>query len=126
MSRLTLLVVLSSFIALAGPPATVDKALLDKGKSVFTVNCLPCHGEKGEGNGPAAAALNPKPRNFTADAFKQGETPDAVFKTISGGIPNTQMVSFAYLPEADRWALANWVLELRKAGKPVAAPGAKK
>jgi mono/diheme cytochrome c family protein len=125
MSRLVLLSALLATPIFAGPPPKVDQALLDKGKAVFTVNCLPCHGEKGEGNGPAAAALNPKPRNFTVDAFKQGDTPDAVFKTISGGLPSTQMVSFGYLPEGDRWALANWVLELRKAGK-TPSPAAKK
>ena len=27
--------------------------------------CVPCHGEKGDGNGAAAVALNPKPANFT-------------------------------------------------------------
>lgn len=120
MSRLTLLAALAPALALAGPPAKVDQAQLDKGKAAFTVNCVACHGEKGAGDGPGAAALNPKPRNFTTDPFKQGETPEAVFKTISGGVPNTPMIAFAHVPEADRWALAHWVLELRKAGKPAA------
>jgi len=114
---LSVLVLALATAAIAGPPAKVDQALLDKGKAAFAVNCMACHGEKGAGDGPAAAALNPKPRNFTSDAFKQGETPDAVFKTIAGGVPGTAMVSFAHIGEADRWALAHWVLELRKGGK---------
>jgi len=114
-------------VALAGPPAKIDQALLDKGKAAFAVNCMACHGEKGAGDGPGAAALNPKPRNFTTDPFKQGDTPDAVFKTIGGGVPGTAMVAFAHLGEDDRWALAHWVLELRKAGKPAPpAPAADK
>lgn len=112
--------------AVAGPPAKVDQALFDKGKAAFMVNCAACHGEKGAGDGPGAAALNPKPRNFTTDPFKQGETPDAVFKTVSTGVPGTAMVPFAHVPEDDRWALAHWVLELRKGGKPPPAPAAEK
>ena len=105
----------------AAQPAKVDQALLDKGKAVFGINCTACHGEKGDGNGPAAAALNPKPRNYTTDPFKQGDSPEAVFKTITTGVTGTPMVAFGHLSEDDRWALTYWVLELRKAGKPAAA-----
>lgn len=130
MPRLIAFTVLSATAALAGPPAKVDQALLDKGKGAFSVNCAACHGEKGDGTGPAAAALNPKPRNFTTEPFKQGDTPDAVFKTLNTGVPGTPMVAFAHLSEEDRWALAHWVVQLRGGGKPApptpaAAPAAK-
>lgn len=110
-----------STAAFAAPPAK-DQALLDKGKAAFTTNCAACHGEKGDGTGPAAAALNPKPRNFLVEPLKQGEKVEDLFKTVSEGVKGTAMVAFNYLPEADRWALAYWVLELRSAGKPAAAP----
>ena len=114
--------------ALAAAPAK-DQALLDKGKAAFTTNCAACHGDKGDGTGPAAVALNPKPRNYATDAFKQGDKVEDVFKTLQTGVPTTAMVSFSYLPEADRWALAYWVLELRaqgqKAGAAAPAAGAK-
>lgn len=110
----------------AAPPAKVDQTLLDKGKAAFAINCSSCHGEKGDGTGPAAAALNPKPRNFATEPFKQGDSPDAVFKTISSGVTGTPMVAFQHLSEDDRWALTHWVLELRKPNKPGAvAPEAK-
>lgn len=103
----------------AAPPK--DQALLDKGKAAFTTNCVACHGEKGDGTGPAAVALNPKPRNYATEPFKQGDTVDAVFKSITEGVKGTQMVAFNYLPEADRWGLAYWVLELKGKGAPAAA-----
>lgn len=106
--------------AFAAAPAK-DQALLDKGKAAFNTNCAACHGEKGDGTGPAAAALNPKPRNYTTEAFKQGDKVDDVFKSITDGVKGTQMVAFNYLPETDRWAMAYWVLELKNAGKPAAA-----
>jgi mono/diheme cytochrome c family protein len=37
---------------------------LSKGKTLFDGNCAPCHGMNGAGDGPAAAALTPKPADF--------------------------------------------------------------
>lgn len=51
--------VLSSLAAFAdekGNPAA--------GMSIFTQNCVICHGPEGHGDGPASAGLNPKPANF--------------------------------------------------------------
>ena len=35
------------------------------GKTIYTTYCVVCHGNEGKGDGPGAAALNPKPRNFS-------------------------------------------------------------
>lgn len=35
------------------------------GVGMFRGYCAPCHGTSGKGDGPAAAALNPKPANLT-------------------------------------------------------------
>ena len=108
-------------LAFAGQPPP-SKELIEKGKAVFTINCVACHGPKGAGDGAAAVALNPKPRNYATDTFKNGDKPENVFKTLGEGLTGTAMVSFAHLPETDRWALAYYVLELRAAGKPDAGP----
>ncbi len=36
-----------------------------KGATTFKTFCTPCHGDLGKGDAPAAAALNPKPADFT-------------------------------------------------------------
>lgn len=104
--------------AFAGPkaPKKTD-ALLKKGKAAFTTNCVACHGDKGLGDGPAAVALNPKPRSFVNDKFKQGDKPAQVFETISKGIAGTPMIGYGHLSEEDRWGLVYHVLSFRKADK---------
>jgi cytochrome c553 len=47
--------------------------------------CATCHGATGNGNGPAATALNPKPKDF-ADCKTMTKITDAtLFKAIHGG-----------------------------------------
>ncbi len=106
----------ASFAFAATPPSS--KELLEKGKAVFNINCVACHGPKGAGDGAAAVALNPKPRNYATDTFKNGDKVEDIFKTLATGLTGSAMVSFAHLPETDRWALAYYVIELRNAGKP--------
>jgi caa(3)-type oxidase subunit IV len=85
--------------------------LLAKGKTLFETNCVTCHGPNGEGNGPAAAALNPHPRNFHAppSEWKNGRKITDIFKTLKEGIAGSGMASFSTLPSDDRWALAHFV-----------------
>ena len=56
----------------AAPAAEATTAAADTnaGATVYATNCATCHGAKGAGDGVAAAALNPKPANFAAGAFK--------------------------------------------------------
>ena len=65
------------------------------GKPVYESNCSACHGMKGEGDGPAGAALNPKPRNYAKDGFKYGSSLEEVKTTIRDGIEETAMASYA-------------------------------
>jgi mono/diheme cytochrome c family protein len=87
--------------------------LVAHGKELFMVQCVACHGVEGKGNGPAAAALNPHPRNFTQDKdWVNGRRPSMVFKTLKEGIAGSAMASFSTLSSDDRWALDAYVLSL--------------
>ena len=101
--------------AIAKAPRSTPE-LLAAGKVAYegsAAGCFACHGLTGEGNGPVAFAIKPPPRNFVRDDFKGGDTVEQVFTTITLGLPNTKMVGYPKLPEADRWALAYYVLGFR-------------
>ncbi len=69
-----------------------------RGREVYEGACAACHGIKGDGNGPAAYALRPKPTDFSSGIFKfrsthTGELPtdEDLVRSISAGIPRTMM-----------------------------------
>jgi caa(3)-type oxidase subunit IV len=87
--------------------------LVAHGKELYATNCASCHGGTGHGDGPAAGALNPRPRDFTADAgWKNGRKPSGIFKTLKEGIPGTGMGSFTTLMAEDRWAISHYVASI--------------
>jgi mono/diheme cytochrome c family protein len=104
---------LFAFATFAGEPPKKTPELLKQGKASYESNCAACHGDTGRGDGPAGAALDPKPRDLVAGAYEKGTTPAQVFRTITKGIDGTTMAPFDYLPEAERWALTYYTLELR-------------
>jgi cytochrome c oxidase cbb3-type subunit I/II len=87
-----------------------------QGKDVYLRRCVGCHGEKGDGNGPAATFLDPRPRNFTDGIFKFRVTPSGalptegdLYRTITRGIRGTAMPSWHELPEKDRLAVIQFI-----------------
>ncbi|MDA2913510.1 ethylbenzene dehydrogenase-related protein [Acidobacteriia bacterium AH_259_A11_L15] len=93
-----------------------------RGQVVYEENCAVCHGLMGDGKSEAAYLFQPKPRNFRAGKFRLVSsenlqpTREDLFQTITNGMPGTAMPSWVHLPESDRWALADYVLELNRQG----------
>lgn len=91
-------------------PWMATTELVQKGAELYAQQCVSCHGAAGKGDGPAAGALNPPPRNFTQTAgWKNGRKPSQIFKTLKEGIPGSAMASYGTLPADDRWALVHYV-----------------
>ena len=83
----------------AGKKLTADKA------------CTACHGESGKGDGPGAAALNPKPADWTA--VPASESDGCLFWKVStgrGAMPPWK----DSLSEPERWQLVNYIRSLKK------------
>jgi mono/diheme cytochrome c family protein len=56
-----------------------------KGAEKYKMLCVTCHGEKGDGNGPAGANLTPKPGNFTDTKRSAELTDEYVYEIIKEG-----------------------------------------
>ena len=97
-------------------PATKTAGGGMKGQKLYINNtCATCHGNDGKGDGPAGAALNPKPRNFRdVTAYKQGSKVEDIVETIKTGVPGTNMASFKHIAEGDRLLIAKYVIYLQK------------
>ncbi len=84
--------------------------LVEKGKKLFTTICVTCHGADGKGDGPSAATLNPKPRNFTSkDGWVNGPKLSGIFTTLSEGIAGSGMSAYDYLTPEERVSLAHYI-----------------
>jgi cytochrome c oxidase cbb3-type subunit 2 len=103
----------------AGAPPADRAGLLAHGRRVFQRRCAGCHGSEGDGVGPAATFLDPRPRDLTAGIFKFRTTPSGslpvdadLFRTISRGLGGTAMPGWHELPRADRMAVVAFVKTL--------------
>ncbi len=56
-----------------------------KGKAKYQELCAACHGASGKGDGPAAAALQTKPRNHTDAAYMNKLKDQQIFDIIKKG-----------------------------------------
>lgn len=92
------------------PPAPPSAA---RGQAIFAANCTGCHGERGAGDGPEAAALVRKPADFTSSEFMRGETPNDFFHVISVGKRLGAMPAWQdSLSVQDRWDAVAYIWSL--------------
>ena len=90
-------------------PLANDSKAIEQGEKVAKTNCVSCHGAKGKGDGAAAAALNPKPADWTSQKV-QAESDGEIFWKISNG--RGAMPPWKHLAENDRWALIRYIRSL--------------
>ena len=69
------------------PPAAVVTPDAAKGATLYAANCASCHGPRGDGDGPVAAALVPKPAKHHDGAYMNALTNEHLFKVIKEGGP---------------------------------------
>ena len=69
----------------ADPGAAQAKGDPKTGKTKYDQLCIGCHGATGKGDGPAAAALNPKPRDYTNCKEMVKESDANLFKVVKEG-----------------------------------------
>ena len=89
----------------ASPAAEADK--------VWTTRCVTCHGNSGVGDGPGAAALDPKPRSFSDAEWQTATDDERIKKVIVEGGASVGL-SATMAPNPDLKDKADVVAELVK------------
>ena len=93
-------------------PIESNEKSLKLGKKIYSKMCWTCHGVEGKGEGPAAAALNPKPADFTIDKVQNQKDGELYWKITTG---KGTMVSYKNsLTNDQRWSLVNYIRTLKK------------
>jgi cytochrome c oxidase cbb3-type subunit III len=102
------------------PPEIAQDALLTRGREIYLVRCVACHGNDGRGDGPLAANLiGPPVGNLNDNEWKHGDRPDQVIEVIDKGVPNTRMDGWGrVLDPPELKAVAGYVYYLAKQAVP--------
>ncbi len=122
-------------LALAAPARATppDPAAAQRGARAYGRYCVSCHGVAGDGGGPSAEWLDPRPRNFTTGTFKFRSTPsgelptdDDLLRTVDRGLNHTNMPHWNALTGREQRDLVQYVKTLtprfakEPQGKPIA------
>lgn len=98
--------------------------VLKHGRLLYAEHCQHCHGVSGDGAGPTAQYLNPRPRDYRLGIFKftstgtpNRATREDLARTIEDGIPGTYMPSFKLLTPDESTAIVEYVLWLACRGE---------
>lgn len=89
---------------------------LKEGRNLYMRHCMHCHGVSGDGNGPTAKFLNPRPRDYRQGVFKfkstlaplKPATADLT-RVLKEGIPGTYMPSFVLLGDETLGLIIDYV-----------------
>lgn len=94
----------------------------EQGARLYQTRCAVCHGNNGDGRGPAAPSLNPKPTDLTSGLYKYrtttwGSAPldSNLERTIRNGLHGTAMPGFGDILSAEE---IRAVIEVVKAFSP--------
>ncbi len=97
---------------------------LQSGRVLYMRHCSHCHGTAGDGKGPTAEYLNPKPRDYRHGVFKFTSTNDQskvsredLLRVLKYGIPGTYMPSFLLMKDEELHAIVEYVRFLAMRGE---------
>ena len=97
---------------------------LQKGRDLYLKHCVHCHGVSGDGDGPTAPYLKPRPRDYRKGLFKFTSTKpgvrasrDDLFRVVKLGVPGTYMPSFMLLPDDEVASIVEFVRWLSMRGE---------
>ena len=116
----------------AGQARAANEAAVARGRKIYARSCAACHGRAGEGDGPGAFDLVPRPRDLTTRRYRFRTTssgslplPEDLERTIRRGLPGTSMPAFGDLFSDEEIAsLLASIYSLQPGGTPAQLPDA--
>jgi high-affinity iron transporter len=106
------------FAAALGEAAAIDLPVrpidLVDGRAVYAARCASCHGDRGLGDGPAAAGIRPPPPAIGDPSVMRGVSPALFYRVVSAGVSGTAMPAWGETLTAEqRWNVVGYVLSLQ-------------
>jgi mono/diheme cytochrome c family protein len=95
----------------APSPPPVTMALLERGQQRFDINCSPCHGRTGEGDGMIVQRGFPRPPSYFSERLR--DAPNQHFYDV---ITHGYGAMYPYadrVEPADRWAIIAYIRALQ-------------
>jgi cytochrome c oxidase cbb3-type subunit III len=87
-------------------PVAGNPAAIREGASLFRSNCSPCHGAEAQGGGRGP--------DLTAGRWVHGSSDASVFRTITQGVPGTEMSANGF-EDSETWAIIAYLRSLAPA-----------
>ena len=87
-------------------PVAGNPRAIQEGASLFRANCSPCHGLNAQGGGRGP--------DLTAGRWVHGSTDADLFRTVTHGVPGTEMPANAF-DDSETWAILAYVRSLAPA-----------
>jgi mono/diheme cytochrome c family protein len=103
-------------------PVAANETSIALGRKIYERQCLACHGQRGKGDGPAAAHLEKRPGNLANPKLWE-QSDGALFWKVNEG--HRPMPTFKnVMSDEERWPVINYIRTL--APKPAASDQPKK
>lgn len=97
---------------MVGNPVVASEEALASGKAAYQARCASCHGDTGEGDGPATRFIRPAPADFATEEARDRMTDGEIFfKITEGRKPMPGMART--LTDEERWQVVHYLRTLQ-------------
>ena len=92
-------------------PVTMDSVSLEKGKKLFTIYCMVCHGEQGKGDGTIVTngKFPARPADLGGDRVKNLKEGELFYVITSGSISGLMGAHGSQVKANNRWLIINYI-----------------
>lgn len=92
-------------------PVTPDAVSISRGTELYKINCVPCHGAAGKGDGVIGTFFKFKPADLTSYEVQQNSD-GALFLVVSNGVEGRMPPLNENFTVHERWDLVNYIRTL--------------